>query len=141
MEDKKVEQILIDVAIKVCKQKKGCILVIENNKFDYSPLIEQDIKPFNIFENLRRLEPLVTLDGACIFNPKGYLIAYAVQILNSKPMGYGGTRHQAAYIASANRNIVIISSEEDQKVRIFRDGKLIMEVDPNSKEIEKKQRK
>jgi DNA integrity scanning protein DisA with diadenylate cyclase activity len=136
IKDKKLEQALIDVALKICKQKKGCLLIVMNNKFDYSCLIEQDIKSFNIFDNLRRVEPLAMYDGACIFNPEGYLIAYAAQVLNVKPSGYGGTRHQAAYTASINNNLVVMSSEEDQKVRLFQNGKLILQIDALEKNIE-----
>jgi len=138
MESKKVEEALIEVALKICKQKKGCMLIIENNKFDYSALIEQDIKPFSIFNNLRRLEPLAMFDGACVISPEGELLAYAVQVLNVKPSGYGGTRHQASYTASMNGNVVIMSSEEDQKVRIFKDSKLILQLDALEKNIETK---
>ena len=136
--DKKLEQTLIDIAIKICKQKKGCLLIIENNKFDYSPLIPQDVKPFSVFENMRRLEPLAMFDGGCVFSPDGMLIAYAVQVLNSKPIGYGGLRHQASYAASMNNNIAIMSSEEDQKVRVFQNGKLILQIDALEKNIETK---
>jgi DNA integrity scanning protein DisA with diadenylate cyclase activity len=132
----KVEKILVDIALKICKQRKGCMFVIMNNPFDYAPLIEQDIKPFSIFDNQRRLETLALVDGACIINPQGNLIAYAVQILNVKPRGYGGTRHQASYTASLNGNIVIISSEEDAKVRIFKEGKLVIQIDSLEKNIE-----
>jgi hypothetical protein len=131
-----VEKILVDIALKICKQHKGCIFVIMNRKFDYAPLIEQDIKPFNVFENQRRAETLALVDGACIVSPEGQLIAYACQILNSKPFGYGGTRHSSAATASLNGNVSILSSEEDQKVRIFKNGKLVIQLDALEKNIE-----
>ena len=127
---------MIDIAIKICKQKKGCLLVIMNHKFDYAPLIEQDVKPFNIVGNQRRVEPLAMFDGCCVFTPDGDLIAYAIQVLNSKPFTGFGTRHSAAYTASLNGNTVIISSEEDQKVRVFKDGKLMVQIDALEKNIE-----
>ena len=136
--NKKVEKALIDVALKICKQKKGCMFIIENNKFDYAPLLEQDFKPFSIFDNLRRVELLGMWDGACIINPEGILTSYAIQVLNVKPSGFGGTRHQASYTASLNDNLVIMSSEEDQKVRLFQNGKLILQLDSLEKGIETK---
>jgi DNA integrity scanning protein DisA with diadenylate cyclase activity len=132
----KIEKTLIDVAIKICKQHKGCIFVIMHNQFDYAPLIEQDVKPFSIFDNLRRVEALALLDGACIINPKGEMIAYAVQILNTKPFGQWGTRHAGGATASQRGNITILSSEEDYKVRVFKDGKLIMQIDALERNIE-----
>lgn len=138
MVNRKIEQILIDIAIKICKQKKGCILVIMNHKFDYAPLIEQDVKSFNVIDNQRRTELLAVFDGACIFTPKGDLIAYAVQIMHSKPFPGFGTRHSSSYTASLNGNTVIMSSEEDQKVRIFKDGKMIVQLDALEKNIETK---
>lgn len=136
MED--IEETLTKLALKIAKQHKGCIFVIMNTPLDYSVLIEQDINPFKVYENQRRTEALAMLDGACIINPDGVLMAYSVQILNTKSfMGYG-TRHSAAYTASFNKNTVIMASEEDSKVRIFKDGKLIMQLDPLEKGIEGK---
>jgi hypothetical protein len=133
-----IKETLTKIALKIAKQKKGCIFVIMNNKFDYAPLIEQDIKPFLVFENQRRTEALGLLDGACIISPEVNLIAYSANILNVKTFMGFGTRHSAAYTASINNNVVLMASEEDCKVRIFKDGKLIMELDALEKGIETK---
>jgi len=135
-ESENIEEILTRIALKLAKQGKGCIFVIMHNKFDYSALIEQDVKPFFIRDNQRRTEILAQLDGACIITLEGQLIAYAVNIMNVQTYSGYGLRHSSSYTASQNKNIVIMSSEEDQKVRIFKDGKLIMEVDPHMKGIE-----
>jgi hypothetical protein len=136
MKMENIEETLTRIALKIAKSGRGCIFVIMNNKFDYAPLIEQDIKPFSVYENQRRTELLGGNDGACIISPEGNLIAYSVNILNVKTFTGFGLRHSSGYTASMNGNTVIISSEEDKKVRIFRDGKLIMEIDPFSKGIE-----
>lgn len=133
-----IEETLTRIALKIAKQGKGCIFVLMNNKLDYAPLIEQDVKPFKIYENQRRAEALALLDGACIITPEGELIAYSVNILHIKTFVGYGTRHGAAYTASHNENIVIMASEEDMKVRIFKNGKLIMQIDPHEKGIETK---
>jgi DNA integrity scanning protein DisA with diadenylate cyclase activity len=133
-----IEETLTRIALKIAKQNKGCIFVIMNNKFDYTPLIEQDIKPFSVYENQRRTELLASNDGACIISPEGNLIAYAVNILNVKTFTGFGLRHSSSYTASFNGNIVIMSSEEDSKVRIFKDGKYIMQIDAKEKNIENK---
>lgn len=133
-----IEETLTKIALKIAKSGKGCIFVIMNNKFDYSPLIEQDIKPFSVFENQRRVEILGLNDGACIISPEGNLIAYSANILNVKTFIGFGTRHSSSYTASFNGNTVIMSSEEDHKVRIFKDGKYIMQIDSHEKGIETK---
>ena len=131
-----IEETLTRIAIKIAKQSKGCIFVIAKNNLDYAPLIEQDIKPFSVYDNQRRTEALALLDGACIISEEGNLTAYSVNILHIKTFVGYGTRHGAAYTASHNGNTVIMASEEDSKVRIFKDGKLIMQVDPHEKGIE-----
>jgi hypothetical protein len=37
-----------------------------------------------------------------------------------------------------NGNLAVLSSEEDHKIRVFKDGHLIMQLDPYEKGIEKK---
>jgi DNA integrity scanning protein DisA with diadenylate cyclase activity len=133
-----IEETLTKIALKIAKSGKGGIFVIMNNKFDYSPLIEQDIKPFSVYENQRRVEALAIMDGACIISPEGNLIAYSANILNVKTFIGFGTRHAGTYTASFNGNTVIMSSEEDHKVRIFKDGKYIMQIDSHEKGIETK---
>src|SRR3989338_5313490 len=132
----KVEQVLLEISIKIAKQEKGCLFVIKQNGLEYETLIAQDIKPFNIIDNQRRLEALALLDGTCIIDKKGYLIAYAAQISNTKSFKGFGTRHSAAFTASLNKNIAILASEEDKKIRVFKNGKLLMQIDPMEKNIE-----
>ena len=132
----KIEEILIAIAIKIAKQEKGCLFVIKQNGLQYENLIPQDVKPFRIFDNQRRLEALALVDGACIIDKNGDLIAYAAQISNTKTFKGFGTRHSAAFTASLNKNIAILASEEDKKIRVFKNGKLLMQIDPMEKNIE-----
>ena len=132
----KIEEVLIEIAIKIAKQSKGCLFVIKQNGLKYESLIPQDIKPFNIIDNQRRLEALALLDGACIVDKNGKLIAYSAKIRNTKVFKGFGTRHAAAFTASLNKNVAIMASEEDRKIRIFKNGKLIMQIDPMEKNIE-----
>jgi len=134
---KKIEKILIDISIKIAKQGKGCLFVIKQGPLSYGLLMEKDIKSFDIFKNERRLELLAVMDGACVIDIRGKLLAYGAQIKNVKTLRGFGTRHSAAYTASQN-NIAILSSEEDRKVKIFKKGKLIMQLDPYEKNIEYK---
>jgi len=132
----KIEEILIAIAIKIAKQEKGCLFVIKQNGLQYENLIPQDVKPFRIIDNQRRLEALALVDGACIIDKNGDLIAYAAQISNTKTFKGFGTRHSAAFTASLNKNIAILASEEDKKIRVFKNGKLLMQIDPMEKNIE-----
>ena len=135
---KKVEKVLIKIALKIAKQGKGCLFVIEKNKVDYDLMIPNDIKPFDIFTNERRLETLGLIDGALIISPRGKLLAYSARIKTRKTFPNYGTRHSAGYSASLNNNISIVASEEDKKVRIFKNGSLVMQLDSLEKNLEKK---
>lgn len=137
---KEVEETLIQISLKLAKEGKGCLFVIEEKSIKYEILINQDITPFNIVDdkNRRRLELLASHDGACIINPNGNLIAYGVNISNVKVFNGFGTRHSAAYTASLFGNTAIIASEEDKKVRIFKKGRLIMQIDSLERGIERK---
>ena len=132
----KIEQVLIDIALKIAKQEKGCLFVIKQNGLEYDTLIPQDVKPFDIIDNQRRLEALALVDGACIIDKNGRLIAYSAKIKNTKTFKGFGTRHSAGYTSSLNRNVSILASEEDKKIRIFKNGSLIMQIDPLEKNIE-----
>jgi len=132
---KKVEKALIDTALKIAKQGKGCLLVEQEGKLDYDLLFEQDIKPFKVLQNLRRLEIVALVDGAVIVDQKGNLVAYAAKIKSNKTFKGFGTRHSAAFSASVN-NTVIMASEEDHKVKVFKKGKMLMQIDPFQKDIQ-----
>lgn len=134
----KIENFLIEVALKIARDKKGCLFIIKDGKLDYKLQMKNDLKPFNILENGRRLEPLALQSGACIISPEGKLINYSAMVLNIKTYKkIPGTRHAAAYTASLTGNISILSSDDDLKVRIFKNGKLAAQLDPFEKGIEK----
>ena len=137
----KIEQKLIDSAIRVVKSGEGCLFVIKVNKVKCEPLMKNDlIEPFSIFKDFyqKRLDILAKLDGACIVNSKGELINYGMKINQTKSfLGYG-TRHSAGYSTSLDGNISILGSQESKKVRIFKEGKLVMQIDTLEKNIESK---
>lgn len=134
----KIEEVLIEIALKHARLGRGSLFVIMKNKIDYSLLLGDDLKPFNIFENQRRLELLSGgVDGATIIDENGMCIGYSAQILNVKPFSNYGLRHASAATASQNGNVAIISSEEDRKVKIFKNGNIVIQLDPLEKNIEK----
>ena len=138
---KEVEKVLLDTAIKLASQGIGSISVFNIGKeVDYDDLFEKDIEQFDIIEAIRRFEIVSAVDGACIIDKDGKLISYSAQIKNSKPYKNFGCRHSAAYTASFGGNLVIMSSEEDRKVKVFKEGNLIMQIDSTEKEVQHKTR-
>jgi len=138
---KSIEQKLIDSAIRVVKSGEGCLYVIKLGELDHEPMIINDLpEPFSIFEDFyqKRLDILAKLDGACIIDKDGMLIAHSIKINNTKSFSGFGCRHSAAYTASLKGNTAILGSQENKKVKIFREGKMIMQIDVLEKDIEKK---
>jgi DNA integrity scanning protein DisA with diadenylate cyclase activity len=134
MINKKLEEAIINVGLKVAKRGEGAIFVIGNT--EYKPLVDQAVPPFNIMENPKLLESLAIMDGAVIINERGWMQAYGVMIKTKKTLRNFGTRHSAALAASKN-NTVIMVSEEDKKVRILRNEKMVMQIDALQKNVEK----
>lgn len=133
-----IEKKLIDSAIRVVKHGEGCLYVIKLGELDSEPLIKNDLEKFSILEdaNNKRMDILAKMDGACIVNTEGELFAYGVKINHTKSFEGFGTRHAAGFSASLTGNISILGSQENKKVRIFRDGKLVMQLDTLEKGIE-----
>ena len=137
----KIEQKLIESALRVVKDGEGCLFVIKQADFNYEPLIANDLaEPFSIFEDFyqKRLDILAKIDGAVLINTKGDLIAYGIKINETRAFNGYGTRHSAAYSASLKGNISILGSQENKKVRIFKNGHIVMQIDALEKGIEQK---
>lgn len=135
---KEIENILIKIAIDIAKDGEGALFVIGDN-IKYTALLKQKISQFSVFDkgSAKLLKSLGTIDGALIINREGFIVDYGAMIKGAKPfLGYG-TRHAAALTASKNNNISILCSEEEQKVKIFRNGKYIMQIDSLQKNVEK----
>src|SRR3989344_670216 len=133
---KKLEEILIQVALRIAKRGEGALFVV-GSKVDYKPLIKQSVPPFEVIKNPKLLESLALIDGAVIIDKNGMLKAYGVMIKSTKTFKNFGTRHSAGLSASKKGNIVIIVSEEDKKVKILKNEKMIMQIDALQKNIEK----
>lgn len=131
-----LQEFLIQIGLKIAKRRDGALFVI--GETTYKPLVEQTVPPFNVMKNPKLLESLALMDGAVIVSPEGKMKAYGVLITGRKKVFKNfGTRHSAALTASKNGNISILVSEEDRKLRIFKEGKMIMQLDPEQKGIEK----
>lgn len=133
---KELEECLIKVGLRIANRKEGALFVVGKTK--YSPLIEQTVPKFEAKKNPKLLESLALIDGAVILNHKGVVEAYGVMIKTKTAYKNFGTRHSAAVTASQDKdNFVLLISEEDKKLRIFKEGKMIMQIDPEQKNVEK----
>ena len=136
VQSKKVEDVILKIAIEIAKHGEGALFVI-GEKIPYSHLIKHKIKKISIFDTgaEKLLKGLAVIDGAVIINPKGQLIDYGVLIKKTSPFLGFGTRHAAAITASKGGNISILVSEEERKVKIFKNGKYIMQIDALQKNV------
>lgn len=136
MEDKLkiLEEELIRIGLKIAKRGEGALFVI--GEVEYDSLVEQNVPPFKIIENPKLLESLALMDGAIIIDKEGFMKAYGVMIKSTKTFKNFGTRHSAAISASVGGNIAILVSEEDKKIRILKDEKMIMQIDALEKNVE-----
>lgn len=135
---KKIEEKILNIAVHLAKEGEGALFVI-GDKVDYSILIKQKVKDFNIFDRKAEkiLKSVAAVDGAVIINKEGNVLAYGAMIRKTKPFVGYGTRHAAAFTASMKGNISILCSEEEHKVKIFKNGKLMMQIDGLQKNVEK----
>ena len=134
-EFKKLEGVLIQVGLRIAKRGEGALFVVGD--VEYKPLVDQKVPPFKIVDNPKLLESLALMDGAVIIDFKGNMKAYGVKIKSTKVFKNFGTRHSAALSASKKGNLVVVISEEDRKVKILKEGKMIMQLDALQKDVEK----
>lgn len=125
---------VIDVAIKVAKMGEGALFVVGNNsRYDLHFPNFFDQSSISIFDEGidKVLVKLATIDGAIIIDENGVIKAYGARILNTDTLRGFGTRHAAARGASLASDMAILVSEEDNLVRVFREGSIGMELKPN----------
>jgi len=138
MIQEELNKTIIEVCLKIAKRGEGAIILVGNQ--ENKPLVKQEVKPFNVIENPKLLESLALMDGAVIVDKFGLMQYYGTMLKVSKlsMIKNFGTRHQSSLSASMKEgNKVYVVSEEDNKVRIFQDGKLVVEIDGRTKNIEK----
>jgi len=136
--NKKIEEKILNIAVHLAKEGDGALFVI-GDRVDYSILIKQKVKNFNLFDRgaEKILKSIAAVDGAVIIDSEGDVMAYGAMIRKTKPFVGYGTRHAAAFTASMKGNTAILCSEEEHKVKIFKNGKLIMQIDGLQKNVEK----
>lgn len=121
----------------MANKKKGSFFII--TKQDISKkyeLLYPDLfskKKINIKEKETQtlLLALAELDGAIVISDSGDVITYGVKVKKTKILLGHGTRHSAARGISETKDVLaIISSEEDGRVRIFKEGNMVAEINP-----------
>jgi len=134
-----IEKIILKIAIEIAKHGEGALFVIGEG-FHYGKLMKHKFGKINVFDKgaEKVLKGLAVIDGATVISPKGDLVEYGVLIKHTKPFVGFGTRHAAAVTASKNNNVSILASEEERKVKVFKNGKYIMQIDALQKNVEKK---
>jgi len=132
---KEIEETLLQVGLRIAKRGEGALFVVGD--VSYKELVDQQVPPFYITKNPKLLESLAIMDGAVIIDKRGRMKAYGVMIKSRKTFKNFGTRHSAAISASKKGNLVVIISEEDKKVRVLKDGKMVMQIDALQKNVEK----
>lgn len=138
--EKETIKILTDIALKFGEERKGCFFVVTNRN------IARYCKPIypNLFAGHAMwikdkgtqavVQKLAELDGAVIVRANGKVLANGVEIRKTRRLPGHGMRHAAALgIASIPKVISIITSEEDCCVRVFRDGRTFIEINPLTK--------
>ena len=132
---KEIEELLIQVGLRIAKRGDGALFVVGD--IEYKPLVSQEVPPFKVTSNPKLLESLALMDGAVVINPDGMMKAYGVMIKSKKTFKNFGTRHSAGISASKNGNLVVIVSEEDKKIRILKEGKMVIQIDALQRNVEK----
>ena len=134
-EYKKLQEELINVGLRIAKRGEGALFVV--GKVDSKPLVSQSIPKFRAVDNPKLLESLALMDGAVIIDNEGFVERYGAMIKATKTFKNFGTRHSAGLSASKKGNLVVLVSEEDKKIRILRNEKIIMQIDALERNVEK----
>ncbi len=138
--NKKKEEVydkLLDIAKAVSNNKEGALFVIAKSKKLknlYEVLYPQIISSVSIFNKGSKelILKLSELDGAFLIDNNGIIIAFGARIKKSKTLAGFGTKHAAAVGITEHikHSVAILVSEESGWIKVFKDGKLIIEIDP-----------
>ena len=132
-----IEKAVLQSAIEVVRKGEGALFVI--GSAEYETLLKQKFLEFSVFDPgaEKTLVGLAIVDGAVIIDTEGNVKEYGALIKNTVPFVGFGTRHAAAVTASRTAT-VILCSEEDRKVKVFKEGSLVLQLDALEKGIEKR---
>ncbi len=132
----KVYNFLLEISKDLTKKKLGALFVIgpkHSFKDLYEPLYPQVVENHSIFEKGSKelILKLAELDGAFLVIDDGILVAFGARILKSRALPGYGTKHAAAVGITSNikNSSAILVSEESHMIKIFKNGKIILEMD------------
>ena len=140
--DKKerVYNTLLDISKNLAEQKKGALFVIaQKEKFSnaYECLYPKMLSNHSLFDKGAKelIQKLAELDGAFLLSHYGELVAFGARIKNSIPLKGYGTKHAAAtgITRKIKGSTAILVSEETNWIKVFRDGRIILEMDSMKK--------
>jgi len=138
--EKEIVKFVLEISMEFGQEKKGSFFVITDRDIKkHYKLLYPDLfngKDINIKqkEATRLLKKLAELDGAIILSDNGKIINYGAEIIKTSVYKGYGTRHSAALgISKIPEVTAITASEEDGCVRIFKAGRLLVEINPLTK--------
>lgn len=142
----KVETTVQKDVIKACMDlaiqnvEHGCIFVIDLNsskRTKYYTKVFQSLRgehgkllSVRKEEDKHIIKHLATIDGATIIDRNGEMREFGVTLRNPSTFRGHGKRHAFALGTSKLPNMVcVLASEEDRRVRLFRDGVCVADLD------------
>lgn len=132
-----VYNFLLDISKEIGRKKLGALFIIaKRGKFQtklYELLYPQAIAKTSILDKGAKelIIKLAELDGSFLIAEDGRIVAFGARIKKSKALPGYGTKHAAAVgITSHLKNsTAILVSEETQWIKVFKTGKIILEID------------
>lgn len=127
---------LLETSKEIARKKLGALFVIgEKRKFNgiYEPLYPQVIAGNKIFEKGAKelILKLSELDGSFLISDDGTIVAFGARVIKSKALPGFGTKHAAAVGITGfiKNSCAILVSEETRWIKVFKNGKIILEMD------------
>lgn len=139
MNYKKILNACIDLSY---NQDEGSLFVVESRKVEgyYKSgctIYKEGGQLLSVFDGSDRqvIRKLASLDGAIVVDNRGLMRSYGVTLTNSNSFSGHGKRHEFAKGTSIACPEVtcILTSEEDRRIRIFRHGELVVNIDSRSR--------
>lgn len=147
MDKRKVYEEVLHIAKQIARTKYGALFLLCDErkvKGNYELLFPQLLTSHSLNEQgmSKVIQKLATLDGAVLISYSGKILAFGAKLKRSKPIPGYGTKHAAAagITGHIRDSTAILVSEESNWIKIFQDGKIVMEMDSedNPKSLEDK---
>lgn len=135
---------ILEACTNLCyDQPHGALFIVETQDQPYQSYYKHERqvsyekdRPMNILNggDIKLIKALSSLDGATIVKSNGDVTGFCATLEKSKEFLGHGKRHEFACSTSTISNLVaILASEEDKRIRMFREGICISEVDSTTK--------